>query len=320
METHVRTRAACAHAVARAYGHARTRSMMACGRASMRQQRGPARPAPHAAVVRGQVALRCVGCKPCRTGQPLTPMPPAPHVPSAWYFYGLMALLGASLLACTSTTQWPAVKVRTQAQVRLYSRSHARSARTRALHAPPRSPTRRPGLPRPRPLLLQVAQRWRFAPDPQAVQRAAGAPAQVLPNAALPDLGAALAARGYQVFRKGGELYAFKGLAGRLGPIGVHAAMILTLLGTAYSGFGGWKGSAMVPEGQEFLVAAAISPASGISWLPPGARAVLRVNDFEIETRPDGSVAQFYSDLSLRDLDSGDELLRKRISVNDPFR
>lgn len=31
---------------------------------------------------------------------------------SAWYFYGLIALLAASLMACTSTTQWPAVKVR----------------------------------------------------------------------------------------------------------------------------------------------------------------------------------------------------------------
>jgi hypothetical protein len=166
----------------------------------------------------------------------------------------------------------------------------------------------------------QVAQRWRFASDAQGVQRAAGAPAVVLPNAALPDLGAALAAKGYQVFRQGQQLYAFKGLAGRLGPIGVHAALLLALGGTAYSGFGGWKGNALVPEGQEFLVASAISPASGISTLPRGAKAVLHVNGFRIETRPDGSVAQFYSDLSLRELDSDKEVLRKTISVNDPFR
>jgi hypothetical protein len=44
-----------------------------------------------------------------------------------------------------------------------------------------------------------------------------------------------------------------------------------------------------------------------------------QVNKFNIDTRPDGSVAQFYSDLSLRDFD-GKELLRKTISVNDPFR
>lgn len=43
------------------------------------------------------------------------------------------------------------------------------------------------------------------------------------------------------------------------------------------------------------------------------------MNKFSIDTRPDGSVAQFYSDLSLKDFD-GKELLRKTISVNDPFR
>ncbi|GBF94854.1 hypothetical protein Rsub_08026 [Raphidocelis subcapitata] len=197
------------------------------------------------------------------------------HIYSAWYFYALIVLMGASLMACTTTTQLPAVK---------------------------------------------VAQRWRFASDPKSVQRSAGAPAVVLPNARLRDLGGGLAARGYQVFLRDRQLYAFKGLAGRLGPIGVHAALILALGGTAYSSFGGWKGSALVPEGQEFLVAQAISPSSAISRLPRGAGAVLHVNGFSIETRPDGSVSQFYSDLSLRDLDSGKEVLRKTISVNDPFR
>jgi cytochrome c biogenesis protein len=44
-----------------------------------------------------------------------------------------------------------------------------------------------------------------------------------------------------------------------------------------------------------------------------------QVNKFSIDTRPDGSVAQFYSDLTLKDFD-GNELQRKTISVNDPFR
>lgn len=34
------------------------------------------------------------------------------HLYSAWYFYGLIALLGAQLMACSSTTQVPMVKVR----------------------------------------------------------------------------------------------------------------------------------------------------------------------------------------------------------------
>lgn len=121
----------------------------------------------------------------------------------------------------------------------------------------------------------QVAQRWRFASTPSALRKQ-GTPS-VLPNARVRDVGAALAAKSYQVFLQDGELYAFKGLAGRLGPIGVHVALLMCLFGTAYSGFGGWKGSAICPEGGEFLVANALYPASSISTLPKGAKAVLQV-------------------------------------------
>jgi hypothetical protein len=55
------------------------------------------------------------------------------------------------------------------------------------------------------------------------------------------------------VFLTGGSLYAFKGLAGKLGPIGVHVALLLTMAGTAYSGVGGFKGSVMLPEVSEWF-------------------------------------------------------------------
>eukprot|EP00775_Hariotina_reticulata_P001288 gene1288-1629_t len=179
------------------------------------------------------------------------------HIYSAWYFYACIALLAASLMACTYTTQLP----------------------TARKHGKP----------------------------------------QVLPNAALTDLATSLISKSYQVFLQNGQLYAFKGLAGRLGPIGVHVALLMCIAGTAYSGFGGWKGSVMCPEGQEFVVGQAINPASALATVPQGAETVLQVNKFSIDTRPDGSVAQFYSDLTLRDF-NGKELLRKTISVNDPFR
>jgi hypothetical protein len=74
-----------------------------------------------------------------------------------------------------------------------------------------------------------------------------------------------------------GQLYAFKGLSGRLGPIGVHIALLMCLFGTGYSGFGGWKGTALCPEGGEFVVANALYPASSISTLPKGSKAVMQV-------------------------------------------
>lgn len=234
------------------------------------------------------------------------------HVYSASYFYALLVLLGMSLAACTATTQWPAAK---------------------------------------------IAQRWRFARDPKDLARLAeggAAAVSVLPRARLRDLAKELRSSSggnYQTFVSpdGRRMYAFKGLAGRLGPIGVHAALLLTLFGTAYSGFGGWRGTAMVPEGQAFVVADRLVPASALSRMPPSAeKTALYVNSFAIDTRPDGSVAQFYSDLSLREAAPvvvgggeagsaagggdeqrqqkqkgyvlGDEVLRKRISVNDPFR
>lgn len=55
--------------------------------------------------------------------------------------------------------------------------------------------------------------------------------AAALPNADVRVMGRVLQASGYQVFLKEGSLYAFKGLAGKLGPIGVHAAMLLIMAG-----------------------------------------------------------------------------------------
>eukprot|EP00798_Chlamydomonas_sp_ICE-L_P018762 gene18762-25295_t len=163
----------------------------------------------------------------------------------------------------------------------------------------------------------KVAQRWRFQSKSAGVVKMGNA--EVLPDGQLQDLGAVLTTKGYQVFIQKPSLYAFKGLAGRIGPIGVHLALILVLGGTAYSGFGTIKGSAMCPEGQDFVVAEYLQNGGPLSSLPEGSKTVMHVDKFTIDYRPNGQVAQFYSDLSLYDFE-GNELMRKQISVNDPFR
>ena len=95
--------------------------------------------------------------------------------------------------------------------------------------------------------------RWRFAQTPERIYNQGSA--EVLPDADVKDLGRLLSQKGYQVFRQGPSLYAFKGLAGRLGPIGVHASMLAIMAGVAIGGLGGFKGSVMVPQGGDFLVA-----------------------------------------------------------------
>lgn len=63
----------------------------------------------------------------------------------------------------------------------------------------------------------------------------------------------------------------------------------------------------------------ALRPNSPVASLPEGAKQVLHVNGFNIDYRPDGSVQQFNSDLSVLDLD-GQEMQRNGIFVNKPLR
>ena len=97
---------------------------------------------------------------------------------------------------------------------------------------------------------------WKFLDRPATLLKMEES--ETLPRARSSDLASLLARRGYQVFMKGKRMYAFKGLIGRLAPIGVHAGLLLTLGGAAYSGLGGLGGSVMVPEGTEFQIGAGL--------------------------------------------------------------
>lgn len=194
------------------------------------------------------------------------------HIYSADYFLFLLALLGASLAACTYTNQWPSVK---------------------------------------------IAQRWRFKKDPEAYTKLDTG--LRLPNANLKDVARGLISKQYQVFVKDEALYAFKGISGKLGPIGVHASMVAIMLGVAYGAVGGFTGTALLPEGGEALLGSLLQPTSPLAMQTPGGDAVLRIDDFRIDYRPDGSIRQFFSDVSVSDLD-GRTLKQKTISVNQPLR
>jgi cytochrome c biogenesis protein len=194
------------------------------------------------------------------------------HIYTAPYFLGLLALLAASLAACTTTTQWPTAR---------------------------------------------AANRWRFKRAAPAFERLDVA--RRLPAAAVRDVAAALAARGYRVFLRGGAAYAFKGLAGRLGPIGVHASMLAVMAGITVGALGGYSGTAMIPVGSAAPVAGLLRPASPAARLPVGGGAALRVDAFRIDYRDDGSVRQFFSDVAVEDA-AGRTLAAKTVSVNQPLR
>ncbi|KAG8061138.1 hypothetical protein GUJ93_ZPchr0003g18265 [Zizania palustris] len=124
---------------------------------------------------------------------------------------------------------------------------------------------------------------------------------------------------GYEVFTKGPSLYAFKGLAGRFAPIGVHLAMLFIMAGATLSATGSFKGSVDVPQGLNFVIGDVMKPQGVLSFAHDVFNTEVHVNRFYMEYYDSGEVSQFYSDLSLFDLD-GNEVMRKTIKVNDPLR
>lgn len=85
----------------------------------------------------------------------------------------------------------------------------------------------------PELFLKSLYGRWRLAATSQRVATSGSQENSLsLPDASVKDLGRLLRGGGYCVFLQNGSLYAFKGLAGRFAPIGVHISMLAIILGT----------------------------------------------------------------------------------------
>ncbi|CAA0807584.1 Cytochrome c biogenesis protein CCS1-chloroplastic [Striga hermonthica] len=194
------------------------------------------------------------------------------HMFSSPIFLITVSLLGASLMACTYTTQIPLVK---------------------------------------------VAKRWSFLHSAETIRKQEYSDA--LPRASIQDLGVILMGAGYEVFLKGPTLYAFKGLAGRFAPIGVHLALLLIMSGGTLSATGSFRGSVTVPQGLNFVITDVLRPTGFLSTPSESFNTEVHVNRFYMDYYNSGEVSQFHSDLSLFDI-NGKEVMRKTISVNDPLR
>ena len=165
--------------------------------------------------------------------------------------------------------------------------------------------------------MVKVAQRWRFRNNAAAYENLNVA--KQVSQARIEDFGEALVKQGYQIFLKDGALYAFKGLGGKLAPIGVHASMLLALGGIVIGILGGFSGSAMIPEGSSATFSSLLRPASMVALPPQGSSSSVRVDDFRIAYRSDGSIQQFYTDVAVEN-EKGETVMTKTISVNQPLR
>jgi cytochrome c biogenesis protein len=89
---------------------------------------------------------------------------------------------------------------------------------------------------------------------------------------------------------KGPSLYAFKGLAGRFAPIGVHLAMLLIMAGGTLSAVGSFRGLVTVPQGLNFVVGDVLGPSGFLSTPTEGFNTEVHVNRFYMDYYDSGEV------------------------------
>lgn len=163
---------------------------------------------------------------------------------------------------------------------------------------------------------LKAARQWRYYSTPRQFEKLALS--AELPQAALEQLQTLLQARRYLTFVDGKTLYARKGIVGRIGPIVVHASMLIILAGAIWGAMTGFFAQEMIPSGQTFQIQNIFDAGPWSQAQIPKDWSV-HVNRFWIDYTPEGRIDQFYSDLSVLD-DRGQEVKRKTIHVNEPLR
>ena len=162
---------------------------------------------------------------------------------------------------------------------------------------------------------LKSARRWKFYEEPKQFEKLALS--AELETVSLTSLEQLLQQKNYRIFREDEKVYARKGIIGKIGPIIVHASMLIILAGSMWGSLTGFLGQEMVASGETFKVQNIMDAGP---WAGPQIPKdwSMRVNRFWIDYSPEGGIDQFYSDLSVLDK-TGQEVDRKTIHVNEPL-
>ncbi len=164
---------------------------------------------------------------------------------------------------------------------------------------------------------LKASRKWKFYDKPRQFQKLALS--AELDTGTLSDLTQLLQSRRYLVFAgENNNLYARKGITGRIGPIVVHIGIVAILAGGIWGAMTGFIAQELVPSGDNFAISNIVDAGP---WAAPQVPHdwSMRVNRFWIDYTPNGGIDQFYSDLSVLDK-QGQEVKRKTIFVNEPLR
>ena len=119
----------------------------------------------------------------------------------------------------------------------------------------------------------------------------------------------------YSIFQQKNIIYCYQGLIGRIAPIIVHCSMIIILLGTMITSLVGFNGQEIVPKTETFHIQNIFSNGK-ITKFP---NVSTRINDFWIVYRDQSIISQFYSNLSILNI-NGEEIKHKTIFVNSPIK
>ena len=160
---------------------------------------------------------------------------------------------------------------------------------------------------------LKISRRCQFFRTPQQFQRLKIS--TQLNNFKFSKLLAKIKQTQYSVFHQKNIIYAYKGLIGRIAPIIVHFSMILILIGTILGSINGFKAQEIIPKTETFHIQNILSNGQ-ITLIP---KVSTRVNDFWITYTKQTTINQFYSDISILNID-GNEIDRKTIYVNSPAK
>ena len=161
---------------------------------------------------------------------------------------------------------------------------------------------------------LQAALRWIDYSTPRQLSKLSVAETLSTnsPKASLDQLAGLLQRQGWQIQRHDDRLAARKGLLGRVGPLLVHAGMVVLMLGAAWGALGGQRAEQYLAPGRSLE----LMDSRGSSQL------TLALDHFSIQRDPAGRPEQFTSQLRILEGDgSGGSLLKQaEISVNHPLR
>lgn len=161
---------------------------------------------------------------------------------------------------------------------------------------------------------LQAALRWIDYSTPRQLSKLSVAEtlSTNTPKASLHQLAGLLQRQGWQIQRHDDRLAARKGLLGRVGPLLVHAGMVVLMLGAAWGALGGQRAEQYLAPGRSLE----LMDSRGSSQL------TLALDHFSIQRDPAGRPEQFTSQLRILEGDgSGGSLLKQaEISVNHPLR